>query len=432
MSQNERNEKERVIDSSSRRTFLKGAGAIATTALWTGMPTNVHAGGSDVIKVGLVGCGGRGSGAAMQAMDAGEDVRLVAMGDVFKDRLDGARQNLSVNKNFAVDEAHTFVGFDAYQKVIESVDVVLLATPPHFRPMQLEAAIEAGKHVFCEKPMAVDAPGVRRVMAAAQKAKEKKLAVCSGFCYRYNTPTREHMARIHDGVIGSVQCVHVTYNTGGLWMNPRQEGWSDMEWQLRNWLYFTWLSGDHNVEQHVHSLDTAAMYMNNEYPTECVAHGGRQARTDPAYGHIFDHHAVVYEYASGARCFAYCRQQPDTHGDVSDWAFGTKGRALKRGFSYHEIFGENPWKFRGKTVDAYQTEHNELFASIRKGEPVNDGDYMAKSTMMGIMGRMASYTGKKITWEMALNSQEVLGPTSYEMGPLPVPPVAVPGKTQFV
>jgi myo-inositol 2-dehydrogenase/D-chiro-inositol 1-dehydrogenase len=432
VSQNELNNNDNVTDSSNRRTFLKGAGAIATTALWTGLPRNVHAGGSDVIKVGLVGCGGRGSGAAMQAMDAGEDVRLVAMGDVFKDRLDGARQNLSVNKNFAVDDAHTFVGFDAYQKVIESVDVVLLATPPHFRPMQLEAAIEAGKHVFCEKPMAVDGPGVRRVMAAAQKAKEKKLAVCSGFCYRYNTPTREHMARIHDGAIGPIQCVHVTYNTGGLWMNPRQEGWSDMEWQLRNWLYFTWLSGDHNVEQHVHSLDTASMYMNNEYPTECVAHGGRQARTDPAYGHIFDHHAVVYEYASGARCFAYCRQQPDTHGDVSDWAFGTKGRALKRAFNYHEIFGENPWKFRGKTVDAYQTEHNELFASIRKGEPVNDGDYMAKSTLMGIMGRMASYTGKKITWEMALNSQEVLGPTSYEMGPLPVPPVAIPGKTPFV
>jgi predicted dehydrogenase len=205
-----------------------------------------------------------------------------------------------------------------------------------------------------------------------------------------------------------------------------------MEWQLRNWLYFTWLSGDHIVEQHVHSIDTATMYMNDEYPTECVALGGRQARTEEAYGHIFDHHSVIFEYASGARCFAHCRQQVDTAGDVSDWAFGTKGRAIKRAFNFHVIEGENAWKYRGKPKDAYQTEHDELFASIRAGKPINDGEKMCKSTLMAIMGRMASYTGKKITWEMALNSQEVLAPPTYEFGSLPIPPVAVPGKTPFI
>ena len=371
--------------SPGRREFLKGMAAVTTVAA-VGAASNVHAAGSDIIKVGLVGCGGRGSGAAMQAMSAGEDIRLVVLGDVFKDRLDSSRNNLSKHKNCAVDDNHCFVGFDAFQKVIDSVDVVLLATPPHFRPAQMEAAIDAGKHVFVEKPMAVDAPGIKRVMAAAQKAKEKNLAVCSGFCYRYNQPTRELMSRIHEGAIGKIVTVHVTYNTGGLWMHPRQEGWTDMEWQLRNWLYFTWLSGDHIVEQHIHSLDTAAMYMNNEYPTACVALGGRQARTESAYGHIFDHHAVVFDYASGARCFSYCRQQVDTDSDVSDWAFGTKGHAIKRAFNFHQIEGENPWKFKGKTTDVYQTEHDELFESIRKGTPVNDGDFMTKSTMMGIMG----------------------------------------------
>lgn len=413
-----------------RREFMKGVAAV-TGAAAIGTVSNVHAAGSDVIKVGLVGCGGRGSGAAMQAMSAGDDIRLVALGDVFKDRLDNGKKNLSKHKNFAVNDDHCFVGFDAFQKVIDNVDVVLLATPPHFRPAQMEAAVNAGKHVFVEKPMAVDAPGVRRVIAAAQKAKEKNLAVCSGFCYRYNQPTREMMKRIYDGAIGKIITVQANYNTGGLWMNPRQEGWSDMEWQLRNWLYFTWLSGDHIVEQHIHSLDTAAMFMNNEYPSECVALGGRQARTDAAYGHIFDHHAVVFEYASGARCYSYTRQQVDTDSDVSDWAFGTKGRAIKRAFNFHQIEGENAWKYRGKPTDAYQTEHDELFESIRKGSPVNDGDYMTKSTLMGIMGRMACYTGKKITWEMAMNSQESLGPTTYEFGSLPVPPVAIPGRTKF-
>lgn len=414
---------------SDRRTFLKTSAAAAAWAA----ASHVHAAGSDSIRVGLVGCGGRGSGAATQAMSAGADIRLVAMGDLFEDRLRSSRDHLSKsNPNFAVDDDHAFVGLDAYQKVIDSVDVVLLATPPHFRPMHLEAAIAAGKHVFCEKPVAVDAPGVRRVIAACQLAKQKNLAVCSGFCYRYNEPTRELMKRVHDGQIGDVVAVQATYNTGALWMHPRQESWSDMEWQLRNWLYFTWLSGDHIVEQAVHSIDTACMYMKDEAPVTAVALSGRQARTEPAYGHIFDHHAVCYEYAKGARVFAYTRQQADTDGDVSDWAFGTKGRAIKRAFNYHVIEGENAWKYRGRPKDAYQTEHDELFASIRSGELINDGDRMAQSTLMAIMGRMAGYTGKRITWDMAMNSKEDLTPPSYDFGPFPTPPVAVPGRTPFV
>jgi predicted dehydrogenase len=369
----------------------------------------------------------------MQAMAAGEEVRLVALGDVFEDHLRSARQTLSKEAaRFAVDDDHCFVGWDAYQNVIDSVDVVLLATPPHFRPLHLEAAVAAGKHVFCEKPMAVDAPGVRRVLEACRLAREKNLSVVSGFCYRYNAPTRELMKRVHDGAIGDVVAVQVVYNTGGLWMRPRQEGWSDMEWQLRNWLYFTWLSGDHIVEQHVHSIDAACMFLRDRRPVAAVSLAGRQARTEPEYGHIFDHHAVVYEYDDGVRVFAQCRQQPGTDGDVSDWAFGTKGRAVKRAFNYHVIEGENEWKFRGPSADAYLTEHLELFASIREGRPINDGDFMAQSTMMAVMGRMAGYTGKRITWEQALNSTEVLGPEKYEFGPLPVPPVAVPGRTPFV
>lgn len=418
----------------ARRDFLKAttAGA-AAVALSAAVPANVHAAGSDVLRVGLVGCGGRGSGAAMQAMAAGEDVRLVALGDVFEDRLRSARQNLSKEAGrFAVDDDHCFVGWDAYKNVIDSVDVVLLATPPHFRPMHLEAAVAAGKHVFCEKPMAVDAPGVRRVLEACRLAKEKNLAVVSGFCYRYNPPTRELMKRVHDGAIGDVVAVHVVYNAGGLWMHPRQEGWSDMEWQLRNWLYFTWLSGDHIVEQHVHSIDTACMFLQDRRPVAAVSLAGRQARTEPEYGHIYDHHSVVYEYDDGVRVFAQCRQQPGTDGDVSDWAFGTKGRAVKRAFNYHVVEGENKWKFRGPSADAYLTEHLELFASIREGRPINDGESMAQSTMMAVLGRMAGYTGKRIRWEQALESKEVLGPEKYEFGPLPVPPVAVPGKTPFV
>jgi predicted dehydrogenase len=323
-----------------------------------------------------------------------------------------------------------FVGFDAYRNVIESgVDVVILAEPPHFRPAHLQAAVEAGKHVFAEKPVAVDAPGVQNVLKTCELAAQKGLSVVSGLCYRYEPAKRETIARVHEGAVGDIVALHVTYNTGTLWHHERQPDWSDMEWQLRNWLYFTWLSGDHNVEQHVHSLDKAAWIMRDEPPVRATGLGGRQVRIDPKFGHIFDHHAVVYEYESGPKLFSFCRQQAGCATDVSDYVYGTLGTA---DIMRHQIDGKNKWRYRGPEPSMYQQEHDELFASIRKGEPINNGLYMSRSTMMAILGRMATYTGQTVTWEQAMNSPERLGPTEYAWTTVDVPPVAMPGVTPFV
>ncbi|MCS6853089.1 MAG: Gfo/Idh/MocA family oxidoreductase [Gemmataceae bacterium] len=423
----------------TRRDFLRSTTALTGAALasaWA--PAGVHAAGSDIIRVGLIGCGGRGTGAAVQALHADPGVRLVAMGDMFADRLESSLRTLrnedeSIARRVEVTPDRCFTGFDAYKHVIASgVDVVLLATPPHFRPAHIKAAVAAGKHIFAEKPCAVDAPGVRSVLASVAEAKAKGLSIVAGLCWRYHTGMRETFRRIHDGAIGDIVALQCTYNTHGLWSKERQPGWSDMEWQLRNWLYFTWLSGDFNVEQHVHSLDKMAWAMQDQYPVKAVGVGGRQVRTDPRYGHIFDHHAVVYEYANGVKCFSCCRQQNGCAIDVSDHVMGTRGvcEVMK-----HKISGERPWQYpaaKSRGDNMYQNEQNELFASIRSNKPINNGEWMAKSTLMAIMGRMATYTGQVITWEMALNSKEDLTPPKYEFGPLPVPPVAMPGITKFV
>jgi predicted dehydrogenase len=421
---------------STRRDFLKSAGAGVAAASLTnlGALANAHAGGSDVLRIGLIGCGGRGTGAATQALNADPNVKLVALGDMFEDHLRSSLATLRRDKEIAhkidVPDDQCFVGFDAYKQVLAApIDVVLLATPPHFRPAHLKAAIDAGKHVFAEKPVAVDGPGVRSVLATCAEAKKKNLAVVSGLCYRYDHAKRETMQRVHDGSIGDIIAMHTSYNTGALWMKPRQPGWSDMEWQLRNWLYFTWLSGDHIVEQHVHSLDKMAWAMGDEYPVRATGTGGRQSRIQPAYGHIFDHHAVVFEYAKGVKLFSFCRQQAGCANDVSDHVMGTKGtcEVMK-----HAVTGQNPWRYRAKVnKDMYQNEHDEFFAGLRAGKPINNGDYMAKSTLMAIMGRMATYTGQVITWEQALNSKQDLTPGRYELGALAVPPVAMPGITKF-
>jgi predicted dehydrogenase len=417
----------------TRRDFLKTTAAAA--AALSVVPA-VHAGGSDVLRIGLIGCGGRGTGAATQALRADRNVKLVALGDAFADRLNGSldqlRREADIADKIDVRPDHCYVGFDAYLGVLQAgVDVVLLATPPHFRPLHLRTAVAAGKHVFAEKPVAVDAPGVRAVMAACREAQQRRLAVVSGLCYRYSRAKRETMQRVHDGAVGQIVALHTTYNVGGLWMRERQPHWSDMEWQMRNWLYFTWLSGDHNVEQHVHSLDKIAWAMNNQYPVKAVGMGGRQVRTGAEYGHIFDHHAVVFEYASGIKCFSYTRQQDNCANEVSDFIYGTQGKVdVQR----HIITGQQPWRFqlaRNQSDNMYQNEHNELFASIRSGNPINNGDWMCKSTLMGIMGRMATYTGQEITWEAALNSTESLTPARYEWGALATPAVARPGETQF-
>ncbi len=428
------------MNTSSRRDFLKtSAASVAGAALATQLHTlsNVHAGGSDVLRVGLIGCGGRGTGAAAQALNADPNVKLVAMADAFDDRLKSSLATLkndeAIAKKIDVKPDQCFVGFDAYKQVLASgIDVVLLTSPPHFRPAHLKAAVEAGKHIFAEKPVAVDAPGVREVLAMCAEAKKKNLSLVSGLCFRYEPAKRETMKRVHDGAIGDIVALHTSYNIGPLWIKPRQSGWSDMEWQMRNWLYFTWLSGDHIVEQHVHSLDKMAWAMGDKYPLRATGMGGRQARTQPEYGHIFDHHAVVFEYEGGIKLFSYCRQQAGCANDISDHVMGTKGtcEVMK-----HTINGQNPWRYRASSdgsEDMYQIEHNELFASIRAGTPINNGGYMTKSSLMAIMGRMATYTGQVITWEQALNSKEDLTPAKYEFGDLPVPPVAKPGVTKFV
>jgi predicted dehydrogenase len=401
---------------------------------------NVHAAGSDIIRVGLIGCGsprgGRGRGAAAQCVNAGAGVKLVAMGDLFRDHLEYTRKNLSKlgPEKIDVPEDRCFVGWDAYEKVAncKDVDLVILASPPGFRPLHIQAAVTAGKHIFAEKPIAVDAPGVRAVMQACEEAKKKGLAVVSGLCYRYDTAMRETFKRVHEGAVGEIVTLQCTYNTHGLWSVPRKPDWTDMEWQVRNWLYFTWLSGDHNVEQHIHSLDKMAWAMRDEYPVKASGTGGRQVRTEPKYGHIFDHHCVVYEYVNGAKLFSACRQQDGCDVDVTDHVFGTQGSCDVMRYT---IKGANPWRYgrtrAGRDGNMYQNEHNELIASIRSGKPINNGNYMTKSTLMAIMGRMATYTGKTITWEMALNSKENLRPPKYEFGPLPVPPVAKPGITKF-
>jgi predicted dehydrogenase len=428
-------QKQSPLPPTSRRRFLKESSLTLAGAALASLPSGVHAGSSETLKIGLIGCGGRGTGAASQALSADPNVKLVALGDAFPDRLQASLKELQSDETLAkkieVPAEQCFVGFDAYKQVLAApVDVVLLTTPPHFRPIHFKAAVDAGKHIFAEKPVAVDAPGIRAVMDACREAREKNLAVVSGLCYRYEHAKQETIKRVHEGAVGEILALQTSYNTGYLWKRDRQPGWSDMEWQLRNWLYFTWLSGDHIVEQHVHSLDKMAWALSDQYPVKATGLGGRQVRTSPAYGNIFDHHAVVFEYANGVKCFSYCRQQEGCAKDVSDHIIGTKGVCdLMR----HSISGEHAWQLSKQSPkdDMYQNEHDELFKSIRAGMPINNGDYMCKSSLMGIMGRMATYTGQVITWEQALNSRQDLSPKEYAFGSLPMPPVALPGITKF-
>jgi predicted dehydrogenase len=417
----------------SRRDFLKAS----TAAVAAGF-TGAYAAGSDELRVGLIGCGQRGTGAAAQALKADKNVKLFAMADAFEDRLQKSlgllKKEEAVAAKLDVTPERCFVGFDAYKDVIACCDVVLLTTPPHFRPLHLKAAVDAGKHVFAEKPVAVDAPGVRSVLATCKEAEKKHLSVVSGLCLRYETGFRETVQRVHGGAIGDVFTLQANDYRGGIWVEPRRKEWTDMEWQMRNWYYFTWLCGDFNVEQHVHFLDVCAWVMKNQYPDRAIGTGGRQVRTGPEFGHIYDHFSVTYEYDNGAKLFSNCRQQKGCKNDLSAHAVGTRGRAefseRKRGLVIKTATDE--WHGEPDS-DLYQIEHNELFAGIRAGKPINNGEYMAKSTLLAIMGRMAAYTGQVITWEMALNSTEDLSPPRYAWDvPLPVPPVAMPGQTKFV
>ena len=424
----------------NRRSFIKNSGLAligSTLAYHSGLSAPSGNTKKPTLKVGLIGCGGRGTGAALQAVQADPDVVLTAMGDVFEDRLNASYQELitAAKDKVKVNNENKFVGFDAYLKVIRSgVDVVLLATPPAFRPDHLVAAVDAGKHIFCEKPVAVDAPGVRKVLAAAKKAQEKKLSLVSGFCLRYDLPNRAIFGKILNGDIGEIKTVSTFRNGGELWYKPRQQQWSEMTNQMRNWYYYNWLSGDFIVEMAVHSLDMMSWAMGDKMPVKATGTGGRQVRVDDKFGNIYDHFAIEYEYANGAKGFHFTRQQQNTSSRNSVEVLGTQGTALINVARNHEIMGKNSWKYTGPKNDMYQTEHDELFASIRNGKPMNDGEWMANNTMLAIWGRMVAYSGQTITWEQALNSNEVLGPKTEDYSwdlKWDGPPIAKPGITQF-
>lgn len=429
---------DKTPNNASRRKFLKNTGsAILGGSIAMQFPQAAFANPqqNNTLKVGLIGCGGRGTGAAAQALKADNNAELHYMADVFDDHLQESLTNLTDihGDRVKVPKSRQFLGFDAFQKVIDSdVDVVILTTPPGFRPEQLEYAVNAGKHVFCEKPVAVDAPGVRRVLAAAEKAKQKNISLVSGLCWRYHFPKQAFFSKINAGAVGDISAVYTTYNTSTLWSHPRQSDWSDMEWELRNWLYFTWLSGDHITEQAVHSLDFMSWALGDKTPLSCIGTGGRQVRTGKEFGHIYDHFSIVYNYEDGVQGFHMARQQKNCANSYACQVMGSEGKGIADvRTGDHKIMGPNSWQYRGEENNMYQTEHDELFASIRNSKPINDGQYMAQSTMLAIMGRMAAYTGKEVTWDEAMKNDQKLGPDHYDMGmSLTVPEVAMPGFTE--
>ncbi len=416
----------------SRRDFLKDGSVLSAAALLPSLgrlPGPLV--GSDTIRLGVIGCGGRGSGAVHNCISSSEGVQLVAIGDLFPDRLQGSRKRLAKNgPKFQVKDELCFSGFDAYKKVLAlDLDLVILATPPAFRPIHFEAAIAAGKNVFMEKPVAVCPAGIRKVIAGAKAAKEKKLAVVAGTQRRHQASYLETIGRIHDGAIGDVVSAHCYWNQGGLWKKDRKPEFSDIEWQLRNWLYFTWASGDHIVEQHVHNLDVCNWVIGRT-PKRAYGMGGRQVRIDPAYGQIFDHFAIEYDYGDGVKVTSMCRQIGGTANRVGEEVYGTKGHSAPGGW----IKGETQYHYKSKKrVNPYVQEHADLIASIRSGEPLNEGVRVAESTLTAIMGRMSAYTGKIVGWDFAMNESKLnLLPGFEDFGPKPVDPVPMPGLTQLV
>jgi predicted dehydrogenase len=403
-----------------------------------------HAAGSDRIKIALVGCGGRGTGAAINALAASPSVTLVAMADAFAEPLRTSLQSIETyfqdhKERVDVPEARRFVGLDAFQKALGcGIDMVLLCGPPGFRPGQFEAAVAAGKHVFLEKPVATDGPGVRRILAANRQAKEKGLAVAVGHHLRHEIKHKEIIRRIHDGAIGPVRFLRVYFDSSGVWVRPRKPGQSEMEHQVHNWYYFTWLSGDHIVEQHVHDIDVGN-WIKQGHPVKANGMGGRQVRIGPEYGEIYDHHSVEFEYADGARMFSVCRHMPGTWGAFSEHAHGTKGRAEIEGHGHSILIvrGQPPRRWE-RGPDGHQLEMDDLFAALAAGRPYNEGDAGAEASMTAILGRMATYSGRTVTWDEGINSSLDLAPPHWDWnatpqskpGPDGIYPCAIPGVTR--
>jgi len=432
---------DKVQGSSDRREFLKTATGAIGGALAIGFPAIISGQTvTNAIKVGLVGCGGRGTGAASQALHADDYAELTAMADVDQPQIDHSLATLGriskIAERLKVDKPRQFLGLDAYQRLIDSgVDVVLLATPPGFRPVQLAACINGNKHVFCEKPISTDAPGVRSVLQTTEEARNKKLSLVAGFCWRYNDMLIDTFKQMSDGAIGRTVAYYATYYTSPVKPMPpastRPPGMSDTEWQIRNWYNFVWLCGDSIVEQAVHSADKIAWAMGDNPPVSCVGVGGRDIAAEG--GNIYDHFEVNYIYPNGVRAFLANRQIEGCYNENADYILGVDGACTIGRSPVPSIQGKTNWTWSGQKYDMYQREHDVLFASIRKHEPVNDGKRMATSTLLAMMGRMAAYTGQEVTWDQALNSQEKLYPEHLDWnGSLAVAPRAQPGITKLV
>ncbi|RMF97789.1 MAG: gfo/Idh/MocA family oxidoreductase [Planctomycetota bacterium] len=428
----------------NRRDFLKSTAAGAAVAGTVSLAKASHAAGSDELKIALIGCGGRGTGAAINALNnaAGVRLKLVAMADAFDSRLEASLKAISSRFPEQVDvpPERRFVGLGAYKDVMATdADIVLLCTPPGFRPQQFEAAVAAGKHIFTEKPLAVDGPGIRRIQKANEQAKAKGVIVAVGHHLRHEVKHIEVMKRVHDGAIGKLKFLRAYFNSAGVWVRPRREGQTEMEYQVMNWYYFTWLSGDHIVEQHVHDLDVCNWFMQDQHPIEAQGMGGRQFRIGPDYGEIFDHHAVEFTYPDGTKAYSYCRHTPNCWNSFSEHAHGTNGYVSVQGHGQAELVvdGREPQKW-DRGPDGHQLEWDHMLAALRDGEKYNEVDTRLPATVMAIMGRMATYSGKIVTWGDVVQSELDLSPSGYtwdsEPQPKPGPdgiyPCAVPGITK--
>jgi myo-inositol 2-dehydrogenase/D-chiro-inositol 1-dehydrogenase len=423
--------------STSRRSFLKTSTATlaaASVVSRLGDLPAVHAAGSDEIRIGLIGCGGRGTGAIEDAIKGAEGVKVVALADVFEDRVKKclADAKKAAPNNIDVSQDRQFIGFDAYKQLLnlKEVNYVILATPPGFRPPHLAATVAAGKNIFTEKPVAVDGPGIRSVLASYEAAKAKGLKIGCGLQRHSQTGYLATLKKIQEGMIGQIVAARAYWNQGSLWKVDRKPGMSDMEWQMRNWYNFTWICGDHIVEQHVHNLDVINWAL-GATPVRAVGMGGRAQRVSPEYGHIFDHFAVDFEYANGVHLLSMCRQIPGCENSVSEALVGEKGTCNVDRYLI-KVGSETKWRFAEKDNNPYVQEHTDLIAAIRGGKEMNHLKYTAESTLTAIMGRMSAYSGKAVTWEQALNSQENLMPAKLEWGSMPFPAVAVPGQTPLI
>jgi myo-inositol 2-dehydrogenase/D-chiro-inositol 1-dehydrogenase len=431
----------------SRRDFLKTTAVVTGAALTANIVAErmAHAAGSDEMKIALIGCGGRGSGALGQALNTSNSVSLIAVADAFEDNATGAlnRYKKDHGPQVSVKDDHVFHGFEAYERVLGTdANLVILATPPGFRPIHFEAAVKAGKNIFTEKPVGTDGPGIRRFLAASDEATKKNLKVGVGLQRHHDPKYQEIVKRIHDGDIGDVILLRVYWNGTRPWVRPRKEGQSEMEFQMRNWYYFTWLNGDHIVEQHIHNLDVANWVMKGP-PEMAQGTGGRQLPFGPNQGEIFDHHMIEYTYPNGTKMLSMCRHQPNTWNAVSEYAHGTKGMADLSGGRIQYTDGRPEWKYQkkgGGTQDPYQIEHNDLFAAIRNNTPYNEGPYGASSTMTAILGRMATYSGQEIRYADALEHGLDLMPKQFDWkaeppvkpGPDGLYACAIPGETKVL